>query len=74
LAASGAGRGAPEINSFGPNMIFAREMLQVSQRDAVLSFLEQCRVFWKGDFGKLDVWEAAIRSGQMPDFGDALRL
>lgn len=55
-------------------MIFAREMLQVSQRDAVLSFLEQCRVFWKGDFGKLDVWEAAIRSGQMPDFGDALRL
>jgi hypothetical protein len=73
LAASGAGRGAPEINSWGPNMIFAREMLEAGQRDAVLSFLEQCRTFWKDDFGKLDVWETAIRDGKMPDFGDALR-
>jgi hypothetical protein len=74
LAASAAGRGSTEIDSFGPNMIFAREMLQAGQRDAVLSFLEQCRTFWKDDLGRLDVWEAAIRKGQMPDFGDSLRL
>jgi len=50
-------------------MSLARELLKVSERETVLDFLDECRVFWKMEDGRLDRWSAAIRACELPQFG-----
>ena len=69
LLAAGKTPGSPQLDSFGPNMTLAKELLQKGEKDAVLQYFELCRKFWKMDHGALDRWEAQIRAGSVPDFG-----
>ena len=69
LLAAGATPGSPQLDSFGPNMALAKALLERGQRKAVLSYLDQCRTFWKMSDGKLDTWKAQIEKGEAPDFG-----
>jgi hypothetical protein len=75
LAASGKTRGSPVLNSFGPNMSLARDLLAVGERDAVLGFFSQCSTFWKGPVtqSKLRDWTETLKTCcRMPDFADNL--
>ncbi len=60
--------GSPQLDSFGPNMTLARELLLRGQFAVVGAFLEQCRSFWKIDHGNLDAWTESVRRGKIPDF------
>jgi len=60
LLASANSRGGPQLNSFGPDMVLAKELLDKGERAAVTQYLELCRKFWRGHFGKLDEWKAAL--------------
>ena len=72
LLASGKTQGSPQLNSFGPNMSLAKELVEAGDRDAVLAFFELCRPFWKMDRGSLDRWSTQVTAGTMPDFGGNL--
>ena len=61
--------GAATLNSFGPNMSLAKDLLDAGERDSVLTFFDECRVFWKLDNGALDKWSNQVRNGQTPNFG-----
>jgi tetratricopeptide (TPR) repeat protein len=67
LLASGKTTGSPQLNSFGPSMILAKELLEKGKRDAVLEYLDLCKKFWTNE--KLDQWSDAIKRGVIPDFG-----
>jgi hypothetical protein len=67
LAAAGT-PGSPQLDSFGPNMVLAKELLEKGQSDVVLQYFALCRNFWKMDFGKLDEWSATVREGKVPRF------
>jgi hypothetical protein len=69
LAASGKSQGSPQMNSFGPNMSLAFDLLKKGERDAVLEYFMRCRMFWKIDHGKLDRWMSEVMAGKTPDFG-----
>ena len=69
LAASGKSTGSPTMNSFGPNMSLARDLLEKGERDAALEHFMRCRKFWKMDHGKLNQWTSDVQKGQTPDFG-----
>ena len=69
LLASGQTTGSPQLDSFGPNLSLAQDLLNVGERDTVLEFLNSCRRFWKMDYGKLDEWAGTIKRGAVPDFG-----
>jgi len=69
LRASGATSGSPTLNSFGPNMLLARDLLEAGEDEAVLAYFEQCRVFWKMGGDKLDRWSQDVKDGLLPDFG-----
>jgi tetratricopeptide (TPR) repeat protein len=69
LLAAGKTPGSPQLNSFGPNMALALELLEKGERDAVVQYLELCGQFWKMDRGRLDLWKAAVRGGGIPSFG-----
>jgi hypothetical protein len=72
LLASGRTPGSPQLNSFGPNMTLAKELLETKNdaaREAVLEFFGQCAGFWKLDRGQLKRWSEVVRGGGTPDFG-----
>ena len=69
LIASGKTPGSPQLNSFGPNMSLAKDLLAAGERDAVLEFFGECGSFWKQQFSKLNQWTAMVKGGGDPDFG-----
>lgn len=69
LLASARVRGSPQLNTFGPTMALARELLLIGEREDVLEFLELCGRFWESDRGRIDRWMNEIRDGRPPDFG-----
>jgi hypothetical protein len=73
LIKAGQTPGSPQLNSFGPNMTLAGELLQKGGRDTVLDYFELCRKFWKMGGQQLDSWSETVRKGQAPAFGANLR-
>jgi hypothetical protein len=69
LKSSGDTPGSPQLDSFGPNMLLAKTLLDHDQKQIVLEYLEQLRIFWVMDDGKLDTWKSQIERGESPDFG-----
>jgi hypothetical protein len=69
LIAAGHSPGSPQMNSFGPNMSLAEDLLNKGERQVVLDYFELCRKFWKMDDGKLDLWSKEVKAGKVPDFG-----
>lgn len=69
LLEAGKSPGSPSMDSFGPNMSLAKDLLEKSQRDTVLQYFDLCRKFWKMDYGKLDQWNNEVKAGKVPDFG-----
>ena len=53
--------------SGAPKMTLAQDLLDAGERDAVLQYLEACRVFWKFDEGRIDHAEKLIRTQAKPD-------
>ncbi len=69
LLAAGASTGSPVLDSFGPNMSLAKDLLDKGEKDTVLQYFDLCRKFWKDDNGQLDKWTADVKAGRTPDFG-----
>jgi TonB family protein len=69
LIEAGKTTGSPQLNSFGPNMILASELLEKGERDAVLEYLSLCKKFWSLGAARLDAWIDVILTGGKPDFG-----
>jgi hypothetical protein len=72
LLAAGHTPGSPQLNSFGPNMRLAQDLLPTGERDTVLAYFDLCRRFWEIGDDKLAEWTAAIREGRPPNFGPNL--
>jgi len=68
LRQSGDTPGSPQLNTFGPTMQLAKELLRAGQTAPVLSYLKQCRTFWRMGSTWLDLWEAKVIAGQVPNF------
>jgi tetratricopeptide (TPR) repeat protein len=69
LLAAGETTGSPNLNSFGPNMALAKELLEKGERDTVITYLQSCAKFWKMGGAELQNWIAMIKRGGTPDFG-----
>ncbi len=69
LLKAGDTPGSPQLKSFGPNMMLARELLERGERDVVIAYLGKCSRFWTMHGGKLEEWTRQVHSGEIPDFG-----
>jgi beta-lactamase regulating signal transducer with metallopeptidase domain len=64
LEAAGDSPGSPQLNSFGPDLTLARELLSKGEKDATVAFLGKVAKFWAGQQGKIQGWQTAIQQGQ----------
>jgi hypothetical protein len=64
--------GSPQLDTFGPNMRLAQELLEVGETKAVLKYLEGCKKFWEMGSEHIDHWREQIRHDQIPNFGNNL--
>jgi hypothetical protein len=69
LLLAGQTPGSPQLDSFGPNMTLAKELLAHGQRQTVLNYFDECHMFWKYDWYKLAQWRFLVRLHLPPDFG-----
>jgi tetratricopeptide (TPR) repeat protein len=69
LLEAGKSPGSPQMDSFGPNMSLAKDLLEKGERQAVLDYFELCRKFWEMSDGRLDKWSQQVKDGKIPDFG-----
>jgi tetratricopeptide (TPR) repeat protein len=69
LILAGKTHGSPQLNSFGPNMVLAKDLLERGERTAVLKYLSLCGRFWSSGQTTLHDWTATIKAGGTPDFG-----
>jgi hypothetical protein len=76
LLLSAAIKGSPQLNSFGPDMILAKKLLEKGERQIVLRYLDLCSNFWIWalSFYRLNKWRKTIRAGGIPDFGYNLHI
>lgn len=71
LLEAGKTPGSPQLDSFGPNMALARDLLAKGEKDTVLQYFALCAKFWKSQ-SELDAWTDAVKHGITPDFGGNL--
>lgn len=69
LLESGRTPGSPQLNTFGPNMTLAKELLEAERMDAVLEYFELCSKFWEMSGDKLEAWAILAQNGKIPEFG-----
>jgi len=69
LIVAGKTPGSPNLETFGPNVSLAEDLLKSGERSAVLEYLDLCRKFWENEDGRLDQWKKEILAGAIPDFG-----
>ena len=69
LLLAGATPGSPQLNSFGPNMSLAKDLLEKKQTDTVIEYFTLCGKFWKLDQRNLRRWAILAKADEMPDFG-----
>lgn len=68
LQQAGETPGSPQLNSFGPSMQLAKALARQGEFSAVLTYLEQCRVFWKSGDVWLALWKKKLLAGDVPNF------
>lgn len=66
LLKAGKSTGSPQLNSFGPELDLANELLQLGKVDAVKSYLKDIKSFWEMDNGQVDAWLTEIEKGGKP--------
>jgi len=72
LLEAGNTPGSPALDSFGPNMSLAKELLESGESEVVLDYFRLCAQFWKHGETRLSAWAAAVEQGEIPDFGSSL--
>lgn len=71
LILAGKTPGSPQLDTYGPNMILARELLVKGEKDTVIRYFELCRHFWD-DNGRLVFWAEKVKKDMMPTFDNRL--
>ena len=68
LIKAGETPGSPQLDTFGPNMTLAKELLEKGERESVIKYFQLCALFWTNRT-ELQHWTAIVRERGIPDFG-----
>ncbi len=66
LLLAGETPGSPQLDTFGPSMILANELLKLNEGETVIQYFELCESFWKKNI--LEDWIVSVEKGGIPRF------
>lgn len=69
LLAAGKSPGSPQMDTFGPNMSLAKDLLEQGENEVVVEYFTLCKSFWEMSEGRLDEWIILVQAGKIPNFG-----
>ncbi|MFA6242397.1 MAG: hypothetical protein WC655_15790 [Candidatus Hydrogenedentales bacterium] len=69
LLEAGKTEGSPQLDSFGPNMALAQELIAQGERTVIIEYFDLCGKFWKFGAERLAEWKANVEKDITPDFG-----
>lgn len=69
LIEAGKTPGSPQLDSFGPNMTLAKDLLEKGEAEVVIQYFLLCANFWKTHQEILNKWTSLVKQGGIPDFG-----
>ncbi len=69
LLLAGTTPGSPQLNSFGPNMSLAKDLIERKEGDTAVEYFALCAKFWEMENGNLKRWSLLAKAGEVPDFG-----
>jgi hypothetical protein len=67
LIAAGKSSGSPQLNSFGPDLGLANELLKAGDVEPVKAYLKDIERFWSMDNGRVAEWLTSIEKGETPE-------
>lgn len=67
LLEAGKSTGSPQLDTFGPQLDLANLLLKRGKAEAVKSYLQGIKSFWKMNDGVVDAWLADIEKGGKPE-------
>ena len=67
LREAGKSTGSPQLDTFGPELDLANELLKRGRTEAVQGYLKDIKKFWKMDNGQVAGWLAAMDAGEKPE-------
>jgi len=67
LIKAGKSPGSPTLNSFGPELDLANELLKLGKANEVKIYLYEIKSFWKMNNKIIDKWLLDIENGKKPD-------
>ena len=67
LLASAQSTGSPQLDTFGPSLKLANELLIAGEEEAVVSYLDSISGFWDMDNGCVKRWINQIENHQTPE-------
>ncbi|MCA9093933.1 MAG: hypothetical protein KDA68_10630 [Planctomycetaceae bacterium] len=72
LLLAGRTEGSPQLDTFGPNMQLAKELLERGEKEVVLEYFDLCNKFWVSPRRNLEQWIEDVKSNRIPNFGGNL--
>jgi len=66
LIAAGQSTGSPQLDTFGPELDLANQLLQAGRTEEVITYLNGVEKFWEMDGGVVEKWIQEIRAGETP--------
>ncbi len=67
LIKAGKSPGSPQLDSFGPEMDLANELLKSGKTDEVKIYLKDVKTFWESGDRHIDNWLEQIDNGERPE-------
>lgn len=66
LIVAGQSTGSPQLDTFGPELNLANQLLQLGKTEEVITYLNGVNNFWEMDGGAVEKWIQEIRAGETP--------
>jgi tetratricopeptide (TPR) repeat protein len=68
LLKSAKSKGSPQLDTFGPSLILAKELLETGEKEAVIKYLHSVSTFWEMDNGCISRLINEIENNNPPVF------
>jgi tetratricopeptide (TPR) repeat protein len=66
LLKAGRTSGSPQLANFGPNLLLAKALLDIGEKQVVIEYFQLLKAVWKNNDNRLTTWITSLEGGGTP--------